>query len=292
MLDNYLWPFITSTGKRQGTIEVSPDTAQRILDNPGDNRHVIRSQVERYTRWMREGKWMDNTGGDLLFDVDGKTRGGQHRLLAQVESGVGVSYKVRWDQDEHEIAADNEGGRPWSAVDIAGGDAPNKKMRQTIAVNLLILDHFTGEIGARPNFNPGRLDVSEVVNDKRVIRAAEVGRSIQGTVPGISGSSVGTLYAIAANGPYGSGAPYFFEAVRTGAGMTLGDPALTLRNMLIGVSFKNLAQKSWQTMYVTARAWNYHVSDEKVQKLQRFTPPANNPVRPIGWKPFFPLKNA
>lgn len=290
MLDNYLWEHITSTGKRQGTIEVSPELAQRILESTGEQRHPIRSQVERYTKWMREGKWLDNTGGDLLFDIDGKSRGGQHRLRAQVESGVSVSYKIRWDQEEAEIAADNEGGRPWTAADIAGGPAPHKKMRQTIAVNLLILDNQTGLVGARPNYAPGRLDVAAVVNDKRVIRAAEIGSSLQSTVPGLSGSALGTVYAIAANAPMTGGenpAPYFFEAVRTGAQMTLGEPALTLRNMLIGVSFKNLAQKSWQTMYVATRAWNYFVTNEKVQKLQRFTPPTNNPVRAIGWRPFF-----
>jgi hypothetical protein len=286
VLDNEFWQYITSNGKRHGTMEVSPATAQRIIDTAGDQRHVIKGQVARYVRLMREGRWLDDAGGDLLFDAEGRHRGGQHRLLAQVESGVAVSYKVRWDQTEDEIAADNEGGTPWSAADIAGGGLPNAKVRQGITTMLLAIDHYDGEIGARPQFKPGKLDVARYVNDPRVVRAGEIGTSIRNTI-GANPSATGALYAVAVNS--GRGDPCsFFEQLRGGAGMDRNDPALTLRNMLIGVSFKNLAQKQWQTAYVTARAWNYHVNELQVEKLQRYTPPTNNPVRPLGWKPFFP----
>jgi hypothetical protein len=294
MLDTWMWEHIASTGPRHGTIEVTPETARKLVANespePGKQRVIIRKQVERYADQMRRGRWMDNAGGDLLFDHDGYTRGGQHRLLAQIDAGITASYKLRWDQDEAEIAADNEGGRPWAAVDIAGGDAPNRKVRQGIATSLLILDHEEGLIGAQPTWQPARLDVAEHVNDPRVIRAAEVAGSFRNTIPGIQGTSIGVMYAMGCNAN-GSGqevAPYFFETLRTGAGVFDGNPILTLRNMLIGVSFRNLAQKKWQTMYVTGRAWNYHVRGESVAKLQRFTPPTNMPLRMTGWKPFFP----
>jgi hypothetical protein len=294
MLDGYLWQYITSTGKRAGTIEVSAETAGRILANPhpepGKQRPVIRKQVERYAEQMRAGRWVDNAGGALLFDVDGYFRGAQHRLLAQCESGAAVSYNIRWDQDEDEIAADNEGGRPWAAVDIAGGTAPYRQHRQAIAANLLAIDREQGLIAGQPVWQPARLEVARVVNDPRVIRAAEVAAQIRAAVPGIQGSAIGTMYAMAmtANGDGHEVAPYFFESLRTGAGLFPGDPVHTLRNMLIGVSFKNLAQKKWQTMYVTARAWNHHVNGDRVAKLQRYTPPTNAPIRMTGWKPFFP----
>lgn len=288
MLDNYLWPFITSNGKRHGTIEVSPDTASRILANSGTQRRLIKRQVTRYAGWMKEGRWVDDSGGDILFDVDGRARGGQHRLLAQIEANVSVSYKIRWDQTEEEIAADSEGGTPWRAVDIAGGDLPNAQYRQAIATMLLQIDRHDGEIGARPAYKPGRLDVARYVNDPRVVRAAEVAQDIRKRI-GVIPSAVGAMYAIAVES--GRGDPHsFFEKLRTGAGMDLNEPALTLRNKLQGAAFKNLEQRQWQTAYVTARAWNYHVNDERVSDLQKFTPPHNNPVRMIGWKPFFPAK--
>jgi hypothetical protein len=296
MLDNDLWEHVTSTGTRHGTIEVTPETAKiivaRVSPEPGKQRPVIRKQVERYADQMTRGKWRDMAGGDLLFDCDGYFRGGQHRLLAQIDSGVTVAYKVRWDQDEDEIAADNEGGRPWAAVDIAGGDAPHRKVRQGIATSLLTIDHEQGLIGNQPTWQPARLDVAEGVNDPRVIRAAVLAQGFRNSIPGIQGTSIGIMYAMAcnANGSGGEVAPYFFEKLRTGHGLFPGDPIDTLRNMLLGVSFRNLAQKKWQTMYVTARAWNYHVNGEKVAKLQRYTPPTNLPLRMIGWKPFFPQK--
>ena len=287
MLDQYLWQHITSTGKRHGTIEVSPDTAQRILDNAGPQRRLLKNQVARYTRWMQEGRWVDDSGGDILFDTEGRARGGQHRLMAQVAAGIGVSYKIRWDQTEEEIAADAEGGTPWTAADIAGGDIPNAQYRQAIATVLLQIDKNQGEIGARPTFKPGRLDVARYVNDPRVIRAAEVAQNTRKQI-GVIPSALGAVYALAVAS--GKGDPHsFFEKLRTGAGMDDKDPALTLRNKLMGRAFQNLEQRQWQTAYVMARAWNYHVSDERVSDLQRYTPPTNKPVRMIGWKPFFPV---
>lgn len=285
MLDHYLWQYITSTGKRHGTIEVSPETARRILDNSGAQRRPIKNQIARYARQMSEGRWQDNSGGDLLFDIDGRSRGGQNRLLAQVQAGVSVSYKVRWDQDEAEIAADAEGGTPWTAADIAGGDLPNGQYRQAIATMLLQIDQSQGEIGSRPSWKPGRLDVARYVNDPRVVRAAEVAQNARKQL-GVIPSALGAAYALAVES--GRGDPHsFFEKLRTGAGMDKNDPALTLRNKLMGNAFKNLEQRQWQTAYVIARAWNYHVNDERVSDLQRYTPPKNNPVRMLGWKPFF-----
>jgi hypothetical protein len=295
MLDTWMWEHITATAPRQGTIEVTPATAAQIASlgspEPGRQRPVISRQVERYADQMRRGKWMDNTGGDLLFDIDGYFRGGQHRVRAQIEAGTTIAYKIRWDQEEAEIAADNEGGRPWAAVDIAGGGYPHRQTRQAIATALLTIDREQGLIGAQPTWQPARLDVAGIVNDPRILRAAEVGTSLRASVHDFQGTALGTMYAMAcnANGDGEEVAPYFFEALRTGAGLFDGDPILTLRNMLIGVSFRNLAQKKWQTMYVTGRAWNYHVRGEKpIHRLQRFTPPTNSPLRITGWKPFFP----
>jgi hypothetical protein len=285
MLDQYLWDHITSTGKRHGTIEVSPETAERILENSGSQRRLIPAQVARYTRWMKEGKWVDDSGGDILFDIEGQARGGQHRLRAQIAAGISVSYKIRWDQTEEEIAADGEGGTPWRAADIAGGELPNAQYRQAIATMLLQIDNSQGEISSRPRFKPGRLDVARYVNDPRVVRAAEVAQLLRKQI-GVIPSAIGAMYALAVES--GKGDPHsFFEKLRTGAGMDEKDPALTLRDKLQGRAFRNLEQRQWQTAYVTARAWNYHVNGERVSDLQRFTPPTNNPVRMLGWKPFF-----
>jgi hypothetical protein len=286
MLDTYLWDTITSTGKRQGTIYVTPDLAQRILNQRGTQRKLTLTRIENYIRDMKAGKWADDAGGALLFDTEGLSRGGQHRLTAQVAANVDVSYVIRWDQTEAEIAADNEGGQPWRSVDIAGGELPHRSLRQSIGTTLLQVDFLSGNIGSQPHWNPGRLEIAAVVNDHRVVRAAEVGSAISSAVKSINGTGIGVMYAVL-NNAANDIAPYWFESIRLGASLTEGDPALTLRNMLIGATFKNLTQKKWQTMHVTTRAWNYHVNGETVAKLQRFSPGYSKPVRPVGWKPFF-----
>ena len=292
MLDHFIWENVQSTGKRQGTIYVTADLAKRLDAQHGPQRPVIKDQVARFTSVMLAGRWQDDAGGAILFDTESRMRGGQHRIKAQIAAGVDISYNVRWDQSEDEIAADNEGGKPWRAVDIAvteGERLPNAMLRQSIATTLLMLDHLSGEVGSQPHWNPDKLTVARVVNDKRVVRAAEVASSIGGVIRQANQTALGVMYATLVNAAPDV-APYFFEELRSGAGLEEEQPVLTLRNMLIGASFKNIQQKKWQTMHVTARAWNYHVEGKTVAKLQRFHPDSNRPVRPMGWKPFFPAR--
>ena len=292
MLDHYIWEAVQSTGKRQGTIFVTLDMAKKLDAQHGPQRPVVKDQIARFTETMARGRWVDDAGGALLLDVESRLRGGQHRIKSQIAAGVDISYNIRWDQTEEEIAADNEGGKPWRAVDIAATDGvrlPNAMLRQSIATTLLILDHVDGEIGGQPHWNPDKLTVAQMVNDKRVVRAAEIASSIGGVIRQANQTAIGVMYAVLVNASPEL-APYFFESLRSGVGLEEEMPVLTLRNMLIGASFKNIKQKKWQTMHVTARAWNYHVENKTVAKLQRFHPNSNRPVRPYGWKPFFPAK--
>lgn len=292
MLDHYIWEAVQSTGKRQGTIYVTPDMARKLDASHGPQRPVIKDQVARFTEVMNAGRWQDDAGGAILFDLEGRMRGGQHRIKAQIAAGRDISYIIRWDQTEDEIAADNEGGKPWRAVDIAVGDEgrlPNAMLRQSIATTLLVLDHFNGEIGGQPHWNPDKLSVASRVNDRRVVRAAEIASSVGGVIRQANQTAVGVMYATLVNAS-SELAPYFFEQLRSGVGLEEDAPVTTLRNMLIGASFKNIQQKKWQTMHVTARAWNYHIEGKTVAKLQRYHPDSNRPVRPMGWKPFFPAK--
>jgi hypothetical protein len=278
---------INQTGARSGTLIVDKATAEILLEGEGAQRKVIRQQVTRYAEAMAAGKWIDNAGGDLLFDVSERLRGGQHRLLAIMQSGVTVSFKVRWDQTEQEIWADNEGGTPWSAAAISGG-GKNASLRSAITAHLLSLDKFGGEFGLQPSYQPSRLEIAEHMTDERIHEASDMARHVRNHI-NIIPSAVGVVYASAGNS--NAATPDFlngfFEKLATGAGAELGDPVLTVRNMLVGVTFDKLASRRWQTAYVLARAWNHTLNGDSVMKLQRYVPGTNNPVRVKGWTPFF-----
>ncbi|EDL8063752.1 hypothetical protein CTA21_16500 [Salmonella enterica] len=73
-----------------------PDSAQALLDKAIPNRKVSKSNVKKFAKDMREGKWTFN-GEGIKISPDGELLDGQHRLLAIIEAGVAVELLVIFD---------------------------------------------------------------------------------------------------------------------------------------------------------------------------------------------------
>lgn len=74
---------------------LTPDDAQALLDGTKTfkNRVIRTSERIRYARMMRDGDWMDFTSM-IVIDSSGNVIDGQHRLLAQTDSGETVGYVI------------------------------------------------------------------------------------------------------------------------------------------------------------------------------------------------------
>ena len=73
---------------------LTPDEARKLLDKTTFvNRNVRKSSKERYAKMMRDGDWMDFTSM-IVIDSSDNVIDGQHRLLAQIESGETVGYVI------------------------------------------------------------------------------------------------------------------------------------------------------------------------------------------------------
>lgn len=80
--------------KKYTTTEyIDPHLAAEYLERNTLNRAVRAAKVAEYAADMRLGRWHD-TGQGIIFDETGTLIDGQHRLLAIIESGIGVHMDV------------------------------------------------------------------------------------------------------------------------------------------------------------------------------------------------------
>ena len=68
-------------------VAVTPALARQMLGCNRGNRPVGRTQIARYTRLMREGRWR-TTSDAVAFSKEGRLLNGQHRLQAILNSGT------------------------------------------------------------------------------------------------------------------------------------------------------------------------------------------------------------
>lgn len=94
---------------------ISPEKAKYYL---GDryNRKVRKAYVRRLARAMSEGRWklIDDP---IKFNGNGKLVGGQHRLLAVIESGTSQEFWVKKEVEDFDIMVEGS-NTPWSAADV------------------------------------------------------------------------------------------------------------------------------------------------------------------------------
>lgn len=77
-------------------VDVTPEMAQRLIDNSAINRPLRDGAVKKHARAMVAGRW-DLSHQGIAIDTDGRLIDGQHRLHAVVQAGVPVRMLVAMD---------------------------------------------------------------------------------------------------------------------------------------------------------------------------------------------------
>ncbi len=77
------------------TLDISSSMAKEMLSYITKQRPLINTTVQRYSREMKEERWV-LTGECLIFGRNGALLNGQHRLRAVIRSGKTVTMDVRF----------------------------------------------------------------------------------------------------------------------------------------------------------------------------------------------------
>lgn len=247
-------------------VKVTPDAAAEWLERNTHNRNPRPRKVAEYAAAMRDGRWLF-TGDPIQFDTDRRLLNGQHRLQAVVESGIAQEFLVVTDlPGEAQLYMDQ--GAKRTAGDQMRLTYPNLRdstLVAAIATTLIRLER--GDFVTRDDLisAPYIVEWCEPKLASLAV-AAQRTRRVRQTVrvnPSVCGAAA---WLTARN--YPSQADAFWSALISGAGLLAGDPILTLRNKLMHRVSTGARWTAPEEFYYMVRAWNAHIGDETLQRLQ------------------------
>jgi hypothetical protein len=241
--------------------EISPKVAQEYLEANKLNRKVTPVTVTAYARDMEQEKWRF-TGAPISFDVDGNLLDGQHRLLAIIRSGTTQKFLVvRGLDTESRQAMDI--GRKRSVADNLVMDHGFRNSSQVASAVRVILKWRLGKLRAGTSYRVTDAEVMDfaVENELALQEAAVYAQKLRRSMP--------VSLAVATSGYFETHrldqekAAIFWTQVVTGAGLEIGDPALSYRNAIARIGSSKHEDRLLINLELTARAWRHFVAGKK-----------------------------
>ena len=227
-------------------VEVTPALAEEWLKWNKDNRRLVQARVIRFAEDMEADRWAQYHPHGIAFDQHGKLIDGQHRLEAVVLSGATVTMRVTRDLHPG-MHAVFDLGAPRSASDIlTRGGIQNSAHASTIVSMLYLYDNYPDTIWSNPRY-PSKTWQLEYVSKNYVAvqdavkAAASAFRAVR-----IPRAQYGVLYLLVERHALLNEWDEWHEKIVSGAGLTKGDPRLTLRNYFGNTDRLREGTGSWQ----------------------------------------------
>jgi hypothetical protein len=249
-------------GMSVGLVNVTPKVAANWLAHNRKVRPVWSPTAERYERDMLGGRW-PFTGDPVRFSDQDEMLDGTHRCTAIEESGVPQELLVVSGLPT-KTQAFMDGGRKRNAGHTLRSDETPYSTTVASVARLALLwnpggiwvkDRGTELFGTLQLSTPELLEFADA--NPGIHEAARRGRVVANEVAGARPSVVGVAYLRASmleDGVFP--AAEWFMKLETGAGLSLGDPVLALRNGMMRMSAEKLANPQVPQLWKVVRAWN------------------------------------
>jgi hypothetical protein len=255
-----------SLPSESGVYPVTAEMASSWLSyrNHPRNRPLSPSVSARYQADMEGGRWREGTPEGLIFDTEGWIVSGQHRMRAQANSGMTLSWWVFVDEPREIFDHIDQGFRRTAAHLIR-----DKYASQTAAGARHLAALADGDRWGMPRY--GRITTPETIEAYHAWPELTwylkdvVGAHFDAGIPAPAHLAV---IAQAARTEHRDLIPAWLEGVRTGYSLDRGDPRVHLRNR-----FRNGFATTGQgikrdVMYaLIVKAWNAYVRGESVTVL-------------------------
>ena len=241
-------------------IEVTPEMAEAWLAKNSMNRPLSRWWVEKLKDNYRRGEWVCN-GESLIISRDGALLDGQHRLTMIKELGVKVRQLVV------------EGMDP--AVFYTLGQFKSRKGQDVLAIagfqnRYVLRAAITGVVMAVRNTTKPDL------SNYQVLEMMELHPGLNDAVTllcdlrmALGGSHAAALYYLFSKVDAVAAAK-FFDDLRNGTGLTLGDPVYHLREKLGQLRGRKERLEAHMGMSMAIRAFNNRRKGVKVTRVSRY----------------------
>lgn len=252
----------TLPGANAVLVRMSPELAEEWLSRNRHNRTISQAVVAQYAADMKAGNWRF-TGQPLIVDTAKELLDGQHRLTAQVRANVTLYWLVVTDAST-EVR---------DYIDIGRGRTVGNQLQikgahdgYAIAAIARLDLIYSGQ--SKPS-KPMVREHAEA-NMDAFYDAAKVARSASQMIHGPSAAYGVAFYRLFELGPERTSV--FFDALRTGAGLTATSPILIARNHIMRTATGRVrvsptdSQRCGFVDYLF-RAWNLWVTGRQIKSF-------------------------
>lgn len=265
------------------TVElVDAARATQLLKQNTKNRLLSKSTVAQYAAVMKDGGWLFD-GAPIRVAKDGTILDGQHRLEAVVASDTVQQFSI-WSglEDETQHVTDTGRKRTFGdALKINGETDQNNKAALTSL--LFFWEHgdrgfaltqvgYINGATMRPQI-PALLEFFEKHREE-ITEGNRVAATVSGPANGLGITKrIAGLASILFSRIDAEDSEEFFRLLKTGEGLSIGDPVLVLRNRLIVENSKAQTQALHPAIMLALiiKAWNFWRDGASVG-LIRFKP--------------------
>lgn len=231
------------------------------------NRRSSVPYIKVWTERYRLRKYLLSHQG-IAFDWDGNLRDGKNRLTA-LASMVGTDFPGVWIPVTFGVDPSSFAIMDTGLARNAGQFIPAPYANEKAAAAKILLDFPLLKVPTRKVDNPDVFAVHDALPE--LAEAAKLSHEIY-TASGINATShTAVLTVILASGASRDLVTAWCEGLRTGAGLSIGDPRLALRNKwaVDGQQLSNGGRSARRDgLYYITRAWNAHAAGERLTKLQ------------------------
>lgn len=249
-----------------GPVTVTPDMAAKILDALNvRNRPISWRKVGDYSAEMLKGNWRYNPSDAIGIDVDAELANGQHRLLSVLESGTTQRFAFATGVEKDVQDVMDSGIRRTTAHQLSLAGYSDANALAAIARIVLRWNGKTLISGLRPPTTPDVRLFVEQADAEALKFAIDTGKRVAGLFPlraGVVGAASYTAFGLDS-----TDAVRFFDDLCVGAGLSEGDPALTLRNYLVRQSALRTTFKVHHQLWLIVSTWNTVRAGRRLMKI-------------------------
>lgn len=255
-------------------VHIDPALAIKMLEKNVNNRPVSDRQVAEIADIMRAGRF-DWHPATIVFNESGELDDGQHRLWAIIQAGVTVPLLVVKGSSRELRALIDSGMKRAVQHQVRMTSGQQATVTTAAAANrALRYLKFPALVWTSAQTRPSRMEVIDfsIQHHDLLVESVKMGDKMRHALP----RSRGVIHAFAFLGMYlpkdKEFVPEFLESMASGAGLTEGDPRLTLRNSSFMTVDK--AGSEWDQQKRLAyliKAVNKHHKGQTAKTLGQFT---------------------
>jgi hypothetical protein len=250
---------------RSETLFITPQMAEKWLENIPPQRAVNDTTVATYGRDMVEGRWMLN-GEAIKFTEDGMLLDGQHRLWAIFNTGVTVPSVVQFGVPQ-EAMMTIDTGRPRSFANVLQIRGQSNALILAAAARWWYA-YDGGNIGIYNNLKLSHSELDGVL--RRHPDLVEVAREVAGSqVRRVLSAGTMTFVHSATVQVDPAKARQFLEGVARGVGLEDDSPVFRLRDRALALKLSKTAKvDAIEMCALVIKAWNAFYNGLPVQQLR------------------------